>query len=311
MSTPVPGSPEHEAAMIALAERSGVRIRSGNATSGTLANVTTEAAAETPAEAPATAPAEKPADERGMILGKFKSTEDLIAAYQALEQKQSAAAKPAVADPTKPAEKPAEVLKEEPKADEKKEEVPAPSVSDVRNKATEELQKDGKLSDETYANAAKLGWDKATVDEYVEGIKARGELAKMRADVITTKVHAEVGGADNFAALNQWAAANWTAEQINAHNASVTSGDANKVLAAVKSLKEAHTVANGRAPEARVERQGGSNATTPTDRFRSKEEAQAAFTDPRYVKGDRAVHAEVDRKLAASMKAGPPGVGST
>ena len=158
------------------------------------------------------------------------------------------------------------------------------------------MQRDGKISDATYDKLAKAGFDKDTVDAYVDGMKARAEVVEL-------KVYGEAGGKDQYAKMVEWAAANWSPEQVNAFNAALEKNDLSATLGAVKGLKNAYTEANGSDATTRIAPNGGRDQTTG-DMFRSKEEVSKAMSDPRYTKGDKAFHAEVDRKLENSIKAG-------
>ena len=140
--------------------------------------------------------------------------------------------------------------------------------------------------------ALMAGFDKDTVDAYVDGMKARAEIVEL-------KVYGEAGGKDQYAKMVEWAAANWSPEQVTA----LEKNDLSATLGAVKGLKNAYTEANGSDATTRIAPNGGRDQTTG-DMFRSKEEVSKAMSDPRYTKGDKAFHAEVDRKLENSIKAG-------
>jgi hypothetical protein len=101
-----------------------------------------------------------------------------------------------------------------------------------------------------------------------------------------------------------WAKANLPAEQIAAYNAAVGSGDLDATIGAVKNLKAIYTAANGSDPTGRVERMGGSGNEPLAEMYNSKQEVFKDMATEAYRKGDKAFHAKVDRKLAASMKAG-------
>ncbi len=152
-AAPAPGTPEHDAAMAAKVDASAA------------------AAAANAVGAPA-APAAAPATERPAWLPeKFKSAEDMVASYKALEAKLGttpapAAAAPAVATPVKAGA----AL-----------EVPAPEAAaaavanaglDMGALQSEWQTNGGDLKPETYASLEKAGIPKAMVEGYVAGQKA-------------------------------------------------------------------------------------------------------------------------------------------
>jgi hypothetical protein len=292
---PVPGSPEHDAAMIALAEKSGVRVSIGT-TEGEHQQITDGTAPQAP-------PSDQPEAAGNLILGKFKTQEDLVKAYAELEKKLGAApagdgkpklaALPGEAQPSVTDGEPPELNPEAPPQGDPTAAVPP----DLMAKASAEFEKDGKFSDDTYTGLAKAGISRAYADAYVDGLKARAEVVQM-------KVYSEAGSKDEYVKLTTWAQANLDATQIAAYNASVTSGDINTTLGAIKNLKALYAGANGSTPETRIERTGGSGNEPVADMYRSKLDVQKDMNDPRYRSGDRAFHAAVDRKLEAAMAAG-------
>lgn len=336
----VPGSAEHDAAMIALAESQGVRIRTGNATSGTVEEIVAGSPSDpsvTPVVAPVVVPpvtGDKPVRPAN-VPEKFwnaetgvVNTEALLQSYTELESgKSKAAAKPVVA--VNPLEAPSkalvaaqaklaaatddagktaaqtevsaalaalsEAVAKPVVAPVETPEVAATTHEDVRSRASEELAKDGKLSDGTYAAAEKLGWDRATVDAYVDGQKARAEIIEM-------KVYNEAGGKDQYAAMSAWAKANWTPAQLAAHNQAVQSGNLELTLGAIRTMRDANAASAGTDATTRIEPAGG-GGNGVVDMYRSKEEFQRDVANPLYQKGDRVFHAQVDRKLEAAMKA--------
>lgn len=323
----VPDSPEYDAAMIAAAGTS--RVRYGDALSGASTEIVPEAPTTEQTEQNAdvtTTTTTEPAKEPAKPDDRVAALEAQIAALTAKLNPQQAAVEPAtttvenyleapraalvtaqqkLAGATDDAAKAAAqtevdaALKAllEAKAPEKKPDAaPAIKPEDVRTRATEELNRDGKLSDQTYADAAKFGWDKDTVDAYVEGLKARSEVIEMR-------VYQEAGGKDQFTAMSAWAKANWSDAQRAAYNSAIDSGDMQKTLGALKTLKDAYTNSNGSDATTRVTPSGGAASVTNAG-YTSKAEFQKDVSDPRYQKGDRAFHAEVDRKLEAAMRAG-------
>lgn len=285
--TPTPGSPEHDAAMIALAERSGVNIKMTNATTGEVADLSAPAQPQSaPADAPADQPAEQPTE---LLAGKFKSTDELVKAYKALESKLGSQNKPAIAKPGQPQaaqEQPAEQPAEQP-----------PALTELLEKAAAEYSESNGFAEDTVKAFEAAGIPRNVVENYVNGLVAQAQLA-------ASKVYEAAGGETNYNSLVEWAAANWSAEQITAFNAAIQGASVEAAIGAVSTLKALYDASNGTQAAGRVEPQGGAANQPPVEMFKSKDELTAAMNDPKYLAGDPSFHAEVDRKLAASLQAG-------
>ncbi|MEY9719282.1 hypothetical protein ABIA22_001772 [Sinorhizobium fredii] len=222
-----------------------------------------------------------PAAERPTWLPeKFKSVEDMAAAYAELEKKVGA-----------PVEEPKPEGEEQPKTEEEKteekkdEEVPA--KVDI-NAISEEFSKDGKLSDATYADLESKGFDRATVDQYIAGQSALAELATQR---ITTAA----GGKESMDRMFAWASTSLTADEINTFNASFANADVNAAVLAMEQLKGKYEASNGKDPQLL----GGKPPGTAVDTFASWAEVTEAMNDSRYA-SDHAYRARVEAKLGRS-----------
>lgn len=293
-ATPVPGSPEHDAAMIALAERSGVRVTM----SDTEGNVLASSKPGDPA--PAAAPANEPAAEQRpeWIPEKFwtgslaESAQKMAASYAELERARSQP-KPAAPAP-QPAAAPG--TEGQPQGD-----APAteqtPAINSLLERAASEYEANKTFTDETFEALEKAGIPRGMAQNYVAGLAAQAEL-------VETKVYGAAGGQAQYTAMSEWAAANLSEAQLAAYNSAVTSGDLTATLGAVENLKALYTAANGADPQTRVERVGGSGNEPVAEMYRSKHEVMKDMNDPRYKAGDKAFHALVDRKLEAAMRAG-------
>lgn len=342
---PVPGSPEYDAAMIAVAEKSGSRIRYGDATRGVSVEISTPEAAPADAQvenppAPA-AKKERPAN----VPEKFwnaetgeVNTEALLASYAEAERAISKPTEPPKVEPqaaapsaeaqaldaarvavkaaqgelaaaTTDEAKAAATAKlvaakaaafeaaEAAQAKEPKptEVAPKGDLQSAMNSAAADYAKDGKISDESFKALEAAGITREYATQYAEGLRASAQLVEMQ-------VFQEAGSKDEYVKMSQWAASNMTPEQIAAYDKAVTSGSLDATLGAVKNLKALYKAANGSSPTARIESENG--GAPRGDMFRSQQEVTTAMNDPRYLKGDKAFHAEVDRKLEAALRAG-------
>lgn len=260
---PTPGSPEYDAAMIAKAETGGVTATHTDANGN---QITTEAPPPPAAEAP-----EAPAEE--LILGKFKTVEDLQKAYAELEKK--------LGQP-----------KEEPKAEAS--EQPAEVPQDLSDRATKEFAETGSLTDATYEAYAKAGISRAQIDTYIEGVKAVGQLRVIEA-------HREVGGEETYKAMTGWAESGLSPAEKDAFNAAVFGNDDGARLNAIRGLKARYEAENGQ--KGSLVRPRASAEALHGEVFRSRTEMVKAMQDGRY-KTDPAYRADVERRVLNSTNAG-------
>lgn len=228
--------------------------------------------------AAAVPPVERPA----WLPDKFKTVEDMAASYAALEAKQSAAAPEAAAPVTPPAS--SLVV-----------EAPTDATAVVQkagldmNVLNTEFAQTGTLSEDSYAKLAAVGFDKAAVDNYVAGQTALSTQFQNEVMAVTP------GGAEKYSEMVAWAKANLTTAEINAYNASMSTGDKDRAKLAVAGLGASFTAAVGNEPTLKGGRTGGSSA----DVFESLAQMKAAMSDKRY-KSDHAYRKVVQDKLGRS-----------
>ena len=148
--------------------------------------------------------------EQELLLGKFKTQEDLIKSYQELEKKLS--------QPKQ--DKP---VKDNLKAEEQ------PKVQAINfEQAQNEFQENGSLSEETIANLEKSGLPKNYIDNYLAGLEALATKFEQSAYEIT-------GGEENYKKMTDWVASNLSAEEVKAFNDGV-SADNNTALYHIKNM---------------------------------------------------------------------------
>lgn len=203
---------------------------------------------------------------------EFETPEDFAKAFAELK-----AGKPAEA------ETPAEP---EANTEEKTEEKPTPVV-DV-NAVSAEFAEKGELSEETYADLAAKGFDKAFVDSFIEGQKAR-------ADAVERRLTDAAGGKDHLDRMFAWASTSMTAAEIETYNASFANADVTAAELAIKELRSKYEAANGRDGSLL----NGKAPSPAADTFGSWAEVTQAMSDPRYEK-DPAYRAKVESKIARS-----------
>ncbi|MDX0893643.1 hypothetical protein GOE07_22385 [Sinorhizobium medicae] len=203
---------------------------------------------------------------------EFESPEDFAKAFAELK-----------AGKAPEAEIPAEP---EANTEEKTEEKPTPVV-DV-NAVSAEFAEKGELSEETYADLAAKGFDKAFVDSFIEGQKAR-------ADAVERRLTDAAGGKDHLDRMFAWASTSMTEAEIVAYNKSFENADVTAAELAIKELRSKYEAANGRDGSLL----NGKAPSPAADTFGSWAEVTQAMSDPRYEK-DPAYRAKVESKIARS-----------
>lgn len=215
--------------------------------------------------------------EEELLLGKFKSADDLAKAYQELERKLSQGGS--------------------------KQEAPAPAPTEVSEQAAAQAvesagldmgtlaahyEQTGGLADEHYESLAKAGIPREYVDQYIAGVEAQ-------ANNVRNSIFAEVGGEENFAAMSQWAVANLSTDEISEYNKAVDSRDPATVRSAVMSLAFRYQREVGSDPKLLR----GDNGGNTGGGFDSIAQLTEAMKDPRYDK-DPAYRRSIEQKLAKS-----------
>lgn len=202
--------------------------------------------------------------ESGLLLGKFKTPDDLAKAYESL-QAEYTRLRQGKAPEAEPAKTPEGTPPAEP-----------PQTSNMtldRAKYTQEILQSGALSEASYKELETLGFGKDFVDTYIEGQKA---LVSQR----ESELKATVGGPAEFQKLSTWAAANLSDADLELYNAQVTQGGASAKMA-LTWLKSQYDATYGQAPKSRIT---GDTAETSKSGFKSREEAIQAQRDPRYAR---------------------------
>jgi hypothetical protein len=244
----------NDAAYIARAEAAAQQAEKANGPAGDF-DMTSEAPKEPQVASESPAP----------LAGKFKDAKELEKAYLELQKKLGSGEK-AAEETTKQAES-----------------LIGPEALDS---FVSEFRTSGALSEDSYAKLQGLGLSKGVVDAYIEGQKA---VADRQAEA----VYSTVGGREQFQQVIDWAAANLPADEQEAFNGIMSSGDLKAATFAVKNLTARFAAEAGNP--VRVE---GKTVATPTG-FQSKQQMVAAMTDPRYQR-DPAYRREVALKMQAS-----------
>ena len=221
-----------------------------------------------------------------LIGGKFKSQEELLKAYEALQSKLG---KSEPGEEEEASEEPAEVSEEV--TAEEIEVSPARAAIDAASKAYEET---GELSAESIESLSAM--DSAElVKAYLESYKSQTQTAQQQAvaQADSDAIIAKAGGAEQYQTMVAWAAENFSPEEIAAYNqATVNTASARF---AVEALQNRYQAANGY--EAKLVT--GGKAAPKSKVFRSQAELGRAIADPRY-QSDPAFRMDVEEKLMRS-----------
>ena len=206
---------------------------------------------------------------------KFESAEALAKAYGELESKMGQGEQQ-------------EQVEEEPSKETEPTTEPNPVESIITDASVEFAENNGELTDETYEALAKAGISRELVDRYAAG------QAALKNDELNNIKSAANGDYD---AMAEWADNALEDGEINAFRDVVQNGSVEQAQLAVKGLHARWQAEVGSSGPKLVT---GNTTGTSTMPYQSMQEVSRAMQDPRYKSGDKAYHAEVDRRLAVS-----------
>ena len=160
-------------------------------------------------------------------------------------------------------------------------------------KYAKEFAENQKLSDASYEELAKVGLDKELVNGYIAGIDAQGEL-------YTQKVYEKAGGLEKYDALVEWGSTNLTGPERVRFNDAMNSQDITKAGMVLEALTARYEKAEGSFKRQSVEIKDSIDGASTATGYLSSQEMQKDMRDPRYAAGDKAFHAHVKARIAAS-----------
>ena len=227
------------------------------------------------------------AEQEQLLAGKYRSTEDLEAAYLSLQKK--------LGQEEPDYEESDEGYAEEEGSDEEISD-DAPAVSLINEASEEYYANDGTLSEETIEKFSEMS-STDLVNAYLE-IQAKNPQASQGVEMSEGQVNSvqnAAGGEANYNRVIEWAANNLPNNQIDAFDSVVDSGNPAAIGIAFQGLQRQYDEANGY--EGRMLQ--GKPAGGKGDIYRSQAELVAAMSDPRY-DSDPAYRADVVDKLNQS-----------
>ena len=210
------------------------------------------------------------AEDENLILGKFKSQEDLAAAYENLEKKLGE-------------------TKEEPAAEENS--TKDSNVSTAIQEASNSFYENGGLSEDNYKALEASGIPREFVEDYVKGREASMESE-------AAQITNSVGGQENYDAMAQWASEALPADEIDTFDKLVTESSPEAAKLAVKGLYARYAAESGNASLNIKQGQTSGAAIQP---FNSNAQVVEAMKDKRY-ENDPAYREEIERRLAVSTR---------
>ena len=230
------------------------------------------------------------AEHEQLLAGKYRSTEDLEAAYLSLQKKLGQEEEEVDYESTD------EGYEEEEGSDEEVSDE-APAVSLINEASEEYWANEGTLSEETIERFSEMS-SQDLVNAYIE-IQSKNPQANPQgiemSDAQVNSVMNAAGGEANYNRIVEWAASNLDNRSIDAFDSVVDSGNPAAINIAFAGLQSRYEEANGY--EGRMLQ--GRAADSRGDVFRSQAELVAAMGDPRY-DTDPAYRADVIEKLDAS-----------
>ena len=216
-------------------------------------------------------------DENGLILGKFKSVEDLAASYKELEGKLGQ-----VSEEDQATEETEEQTEEEFNAEEYYGDGLASVLEEVGIDAqdiTQRFTDTGEISEDDYSKLGEAGFSKQVVDTYLDGLRGVAEGDEIPTQQIQN-IKDSVGGDQAYEQMADWCQQNLSEQEIKAFDKITETADAPVIQLAVEGLYSRYQNAMGVEPDLVT----GRPAASGPNPYRSTAEVQAAMSDPRYGK---------------------------
>ena len=230
------------------------------------------------------------AEQEQLLAGKYKSTEDLEAAYLSLQKKLGQEEDEVDYESTD------EGYEEEEGSDEEVSDE-APAVSLINEASEEYWANEGTLSEETIERFSEMS-SQDLVNAYLEIQKTNPQANPQGVEMSDAQVNSVMnaaGGEANYNEVIAWAGNKLDNRSIDAFDSVVDSGNTAAINIAFAGLQAQYDEANGY--EGRMLQ--GKAADSRGDVYRSQAELVAAMGDPRY-DTDPAYRADVIEKLNAS-----------
>ena len=218
-------------------------------------------------------------DENGLILGKFKSVEDLAASYKELEGKLGST-------DTSEEEGQGEEVTEENESETDYHQIYGDGLAEVLDEVgidpediTNRFIENGNISDDDYTKLAEGGFSRQVIDTYLDGVRSQGNVEEIAKGEISG-IKQIAGGEQGYEQMKSWANENLSQDEIVAFDDLTATASAPAIRLAVQGLYSQYSNAMGIEPDL-VSGRPSSNGLAP---YRSAAEVTAAMSDPRYGK---------------------------
>jgi len=216
-------------------------------------------------------------DENGLILGKFKSVEDLAASYKELEGKLGT-----VTEEDQATEETQEESTDEFNPEEYYGDGLASVLEEVGIDAqdiTKRFTDTGDISEDDYSKLGEAGFSKQVIDTYLDGLRGVAEGDEIPTQQIQN-IKDSVGGDESYEQMANWCQENLSEQEVKAFDKITETADAPVIQLAVEGLYSRYQNAMGVEPDLVTGRPAASGPRP----FQSSAEVQAAVNDPRYGK---------------------------
>lgn len=233
-------------------------------------------------------------DEQGLIAGKFKTVEDMVASYKELEGKLGG-----VQDTQ--TEEVAEETEEATQEDWNPSEIYGEGLASVLEQAgidtreiSQTFENTGEITEEHYTKLEGAGFSRRVIDTFLGNQKDAATATEEIQQTQLDDIKSVVGGDEGYAKLRDWTQKNIPDESLKAFDKILDTQDPTMIKIAVEGfaakMRQAEgyepNLINGRSPQ----------GVTP---FKTGKEIEAAMGDPRYGK-DEAYTLSVYKRLEES-----------
>ena len=258
--------------------------------------------------------AENQTDENGLILGKFKTVEELANSYKELEGKLGTDTQEEEVTETESESDIPEGYEDFYTEDgsvnyESVNEAYGETLGNIFKEAqidpykisAEFHKNEGEIPQEMYQSLLDAGLSKGAVDSYLTGRAAEmgyGEAGEGQDELLEAEVQSvrdSIGGDENYSKMVSWAMDNLPKAEIEEFNEATKTQTATQLKFMVQGLYQQYAKAMGTEPNLIT----GRPAASGPNPYRSTQEVVAAMSDKRYGK-DVSYTEDVQRRLAGS-----------
>lgn len=229
--------------------------------------------------------------EGDLILGKFKSQEDLAKAYKELEQKLGGSGGQQQQQEDSEGSSDTKQTSQDSGPTDLTMQKPEDSSGDDAPKAEQmiaEALRDQK--DIPYEDLKGLGISQSQADLMARGIQAE-------ADAFRASIFEVAGGQEEYQKLTKWAVENVDADELEAYNTAVNEGNTGTAKALLRGLRASYKAAQDDGEPLRIK--GTGSGTGRLQPFETQADLTDAISDPRY-DTDRKYRREVEQRVAIS-----------